>query len=59
MQDGLVEAFANAVCLRMPRLCLGVLDTVYAQIKLVIMRFQPAAVFCAPICQHADNAHFH
>ena len=42
VQDGFVEAFADAVCLRMPRLGFGVLDTIYAQIKLIIMCFQPA-----------------
>ena len=54
-----MEAFADAVCLRMSRLGLGVLYAVYAQIKLVIVGFQPAAVFRASVRQHADNAHFH
>ena len=59
VQDGLVETFADAVCLRMSCLGLGMLYAVYAQIKLVVMRFQSAAVLCAPVRQHADNAHFH
>ena len=32
VQDGFMEAFANAVCLRMSRLGLGMLYAVYAQI---------------------------
>ena len=58
VQNGLVEALADAVCLRMPRLSFGMLYAVYAKIKLVIVRFQLAAVFCASVCQDADNAHF-
>ena len=53
-----MEAFADAVCLRMPRLGLGVVYAVYAQIELVIVYFQLAAVFRAPVRQDADNPHF-
>lgn len=40
----------------MPRLGFGVLYAIYAQIKLVITRFQLAAVFRAPVRQDADDA---
>ena len=49
-----MKTLADAVCLRMPRLGLGMLSVIYAQIKLVIMSFQLAAVLCTPIRQHAD-----
>ena len=58
MQDGFMETLADTVCLRMPRLGFGMLYTVYAQIQLVIMSFELAAVFCTPVRQDADNAHF-
>jgi len=58
VQNCFVEAFADAICLRMSCLCLGMLYAVYAQIKLVIMCFQLTAIFRAPVRQHADNAHF-
>ena len=35
VQNGFVEAFADAICLRMPCLGFGMLYAVYAQIKLV------------------------
>ena len=57
MQDGLVEAFADAVGLRMTRPGFGMFDAVHTKVKLVIMRFQLAAVFRAPIRQDTDNSH--
>lgn len=40
------------------RLGLGVLYAVYAKIQFVIVLFELAAVFRAPVRQDADNAHF-
>ena len=57
VQNGFVEALADAICLRMSRPGLCMLYAIYAQIKLVIMLFQLAAISCAPIRQDADNAH--
>ena len=58
MQDRFVKTLADAVCLRMPRLGLGMFSVIYAQIKLVIMRFQLAAVLGTLIRQDADNTRF-
>ena len=37
VQDGFVEAFADTVCLWMPRFGLGVFYAVYAKIQLIIV----------------------
>ena len=53
LQDGLVEAFADAICLVMTRLAFGMFNAVDRRILLVIMRFQLAAVFlypCLAVC---------
>lgn len=44
-----MESLADAVCLRMARLRLGVPDAVYAQKQLVVMGFELAAIFRAPV----------
>lgn len=48
LQNGLVEAFANAIGLRMAYLSLGMLDVVKRQVKLIVVCFGLAAVFRAP-----------
>ena len=57
MRDGLVEALADAGGLRMTRPGSGMFDAVHTRAEPVIMRFQLAAVFRAPIRQDADNPH--
>lgn len=57
MQNGLVEALANAVGLRMMRSGSGMFNIVHTKVKLVIMGFLFAAVFRAPIGQDTDNPH--
>lgn len=57
MQDRLVETFADAVGLRMTRLGSGMFNTVHTKAKLVVMRFQFAAVFRVSIRQNTDNSH--
>ena len=58
LQHGFMEALADSVCLRMPRFGPGMFYAVYAQIQLVIVRLQLAAVFGYSVRQHADNAQF-
>ena len=50
-----MEAFADTVRLWMPRLGLGVLYAIDAKVQFIIMRFDLAAVFRAPIRQDADR----
>ena len=57
LQDGLVEALADAVGLRVAYLGLGMLDVIQGQIELVVMRFRLAAILGATIGQDADHAH--
>lgn len=56
VQNGFVEAFADAVCLRVTRSDLRMLDVVYAQIQLV--RFQLPAILRSPVGQDTAKAHF-
>ena len=53
VQNGFMKTRADAV-LWVTCLCLGVLYDVYAQIKLVVMRFQLPAIFCTSVRQYAD-----
>lgn len=58
VQKGFVKALADAVCLWMTCLCLDMLYVVYAQIKLVVMRFQLPVIFCASVRHYADKVYF-
>jgi hypothetical protein len=55
LQNGLVEALRNPVGLRMPGLGFGVVDVINRQIQLVIMLFDLAAIFGAPIRQDTQH----
>ena len=57
VQYRFVEALADAVCLGVTRLALGVFDAVDGQIQLVVMRLHFATVFRTPVRQHTDDAH--
>lgn len=57
LQDRLVEAFADAVGLRVTYLGPGVLNVIQGQIQLVVMRFRLAAILGTTIGQNADHAH--
>ena len=57
VQYRFVEALADAVCLGVTRLALGVFDAVDGQIQLVVMRLHLATVFRASVRQHTDDAH--
>ena len=50
-----MEAFADAVGLRVTRLGPRMLDGVHAQVQLIVVRFQFAAVFGSTIRQDADD----
>ena len=53
LQDGFVEALADAVGLRASRLGAAVVDVLDGQIELVFMRLGGAAEFRAAVGQHA------
>jgi hypothetical protein len=57
VENPLVEAFADAVGLRMIRLGFGVLDVIQGHVKLVIMLRQSAAIFGAVVSQHTKQHH--
>ena len=57
LQDRFVEPLADAICLWVPCLGLGVLDIVQSQVKLIVVRFWLATIFGATVSQDADNAH--
>ena len=44
LQDRLVEALTDAICLRMPRLCSGVINIVDCEEQLVVVFVGPAAI---------------
>ena len=55
VEQGLVEAFADAVGLRAPRLGTCVIDVLDGQVKLVFMAFGLASVLGAAICEHTTD----
>ena len=59
IQNSFVESLTDAICLRMTRFGLRVLNAIHAEIKFIIMGLNLAAVLCASVCQHADESHVH
>ena len=57
LQDGLVEALADAVGLRVAHLGLRMLNVIQSQIQLIVMRFRLATILRASISQNSDYAH--
>ena len=55
LQDGLVEALADAVGLRMSGLGSGVLDFIDCQEQLEVVPVLTPAIFRAPVCQNAQH----
>lgn len=58
VQYGFMKTFADAVGLRVSGLGFGVLNTVHAKVKLIIMGFNFSAVLSASVCEYANEAHF-
>ena len=56
LQNGFVKSLADSIGLRVMRLSLDVLNVIQGQVELVIVLLRPAAVFCAAIIQHANDA---
>ena len=54
LQDGLAEAFADAIGLRVAHFGLDMLDVIQGQIQLVAMRFRLATIRRASIRQNSD-----
>ena len=55
LQDGFVEAFADAVGLGRLYLGFGVVDVVDGQEELIVMLISPPAVFGASVCHDAQD----
>lgn len=55
LQDGLVEAFANAIGLRRLHLGRGVVNIVDCQEKLEVVLIDTATIFRAAICQNTQH----
>ena len=58
VQNRFMKTLADAVCLRMPRLGLGVLYAVYAKVQFIIVLLELSAIFRASVRQDADKTHF-
>ena len=55
IQNCFVEAFADAVCLRVKRLGFGVLNVIERQVELVIMRLWLATILGASIGENSNH----
>ena len=50
-----MEAFADAVGLRMPGLGTAMIDILQCQIKTVLMTLPLAVVLCTPVCEYRSS----
>src|SRR5262245_26682774 len=55
IEQRLVEALANAVSLRAPRLSARVIDVLYREVELIFVALRLAAKFRAPVGKHATD----
>ena len=58
LQDGLVKAFANAVCLRMIDFSFAVINVVDGKEELIVMGIGPPAKLGAAVGQYAQTGKF-
>ena len=52
LQDRFMKALANAVSLRMPGLCFGMLYAIHAKASLTTVLFNHFTIFFIPVLQH-------
>ena len=49
VEDGFVKPLADAVCLRRPGFCAGVIDVLDREVKLVFMMLAVSAIFATAV----------